>query len=54
MSLRYGRLFDPTVRADYERALTLAKSRLGPVPARRDPAAAADITGGADWQEPPR
>jgi integrase len=31
MSLRYGRLFDKTVRADYERALTLAKERLGPV-----------------------
>jgi hypothetical protein len=31
MSLRYGRLFDQTVRADYERALTLAKERLGPV-----------------------
>jgi len=31
MSLRYGRLFDATVRADYERALTLAKERLGPL-----------------------
>jgi len=31
MSLRYGRLFDATVRADYERALALAKQRLGPV-----------------------
>jgi hypothetical protein len=31
MSLRYGRLFDATVRADYERALTLAKQHLGPV-----------------------
>jgi integrase len=31
MSLRYGRLFDETVRADYERALALAKERLGPV-----------------------
>jgi hypothetical protein len=31
MSLRYGRLFDATVRADYERGLTLAKQRLGPV-----------------------
>ena len=31
MSLRYGRLFDATVRADYERALTLAKERMGPV-----------------------
>ena len=32
MSLRYGRLFDATVRADYERALVLAKVRLGPLP----------------------
>ncbi len=31
MSLRYGRLFYATVRADYERALVLAKERLGPV-----------------------
>ena len=31
MSLRYGRLFDQTVRADYERGLTLAKERPGPV-----------------------
>ena len=31
MSLRYGRLFDATVRADYEKALNLAKARLGPV-----------------------
>ncbi len=39
MSLRYGRLFDATVRADYERALTLAKERMGPVlPAATVPA----------------
>jgi hypothetical protein len=31
MRLRYGRLFDATVRADYEKALSLAKERLGPV-----------------------
>jgi site-specific recombinase XerD len=31
MSLRYGRLFDATVRADYERALAGVKARLGPV-----------------------
>ena len=48
MSLRYGRLFDATVRADYERALVLAKERLGPViPAT--PALA--MTG--NWQELP-
>ena len=33
MSLRYGRLFDTTVRAEYERALTQAKAQLGPMPA---------------------
>jgi len=33
MSLRYGRLFDHTVRTEYERALTLAKQQLGPLPA---------------------
>jgi|LSQX01.1.fsa_nt_gb integrase len=32
MSLRYARLFDTTIRSEYERALTLAKSRLGPLP----------------------
>ncbi|MCL4433867.1 MAG: tyrosine-type recombinase/integrase [Actinobacteria bacterium] len=31
MSLRYGRLFDTTVRAEYERALDLAKARIGPL-----------------------
>ena len=31
MSIRYGRLFDSTVRENYERALALAKERLGPV-----------------------
>jgi hypothetical protein len=31
MSLRYGRLFDATVRQNYERALTQAKAKLGPV-----------------------
>ena len=33
MSLRYGRLFDSTVKAEYERALTAAKARLGSLPA---------------------
>ena len=32
MSLRYARLFDSTVRAEYERALNLAKTRLGSMP----------------------
>jgi integrase len=32
MSLRYGRLFDATVKAEYERALTAAKQHLGTLP----------------------
>ncbi|MBO0856073.1 MAG: tyrosine-type recombinase/integrase [Nocardia sp.] len=53
MSLRYGRLFDTTVRAEYERALDLAKQQA------RTPATGpinlplADITGGADWRNTP-
>lgn len=48
MSLRYGRLFDATVRADYERALTLAKERLGPVL----PVAPTGVPDG-EWRELP-
>lgn len=33
MSLRYARVFDTTVRTEYERALDLAKRQLGPLPA---------------------
>lgn len=33
MSLRYAHLFDATVRAEYERALNLAKTRIGPIAA---------------------
>jgi integrase len=51
MSLRYARLFDTTVRAEYERALDLAKSRLGPLPAGRTPLPLVDVTGGAPWTE---
>lgn len=52
MSLRYGRLFDATVRADYEKALGLAKSRLGPVLPERSPLPLTDITDGRrNWQE---
>ena len=35
MSLRYAHLFDSTVRAEYERALDLAKGRIGAMPHRR-------------------
>lgn len=47
MSLRYGRLFDHTVRVEYERALTLAKQQLGPLPALNgDPHRSGDGDGG--------
>jgi integrase len=50
MSLRYGRLFDATVRAEYERALELAKARIGPLPEgpKRIP-----LTGDGDWRQAP-
>jgi hypothetical protein len=35
MSLRYAQLFDTTIRTEYERALDLAKSQIGPLPAGR-------------------
>jgi integrase len=55
MSLRYGRLFDATVRAEYERALDLAKEHLGPVlPEQRTALPIAAITGGdAGWRDTP-
>jgi integrase len=50
MSLRYGKLFDQTVRAEYERALDLAKVRIGPLPdnKRRIP-----LRGAHDWRDEP-
>jgi integrase len=53
MSLRYGRLFDATVKEEYERALTLAKQRLGATPGARTSLPLTDITGGADWKDTP-
>lgn len=51
MSLRYGRLFDHTVRADYERALTQAKAHLGgPLLPPADPRALPLI---GDWKDQP-
>ena len=49
MSLRYGRLFDTTVRAEYERALELAKARIGGLPTgpRRIPVSS------GDWRQAP-
>ena len=53
MRLRYGRLFDTTVKEEYERALTLAKQRLGAALSNRTSLPLADITGGADWKNTP-
>ncbi len=48
MSLRYGRLFDTTVCAEYERALDHAKTHIGPLPAQR-----IAVTGDGDWRDAP-
>jgi hypothetical protein len=53
MSLRYARLFDATVRTEYERALNLAKAQIGPLPTGRPGLPLVDITGGADWKDTP-
>jgi len=50
MSLRYGRLFDQTVRAEYERALDLAKARIGQLP---DGPKRIPVTADGDWREAP-
>jgi integrase len=53
MSLRYGRLFDTTIRDEYERALTLAKERAGIPTTTRTSLPLTDITRGADWKTTP-
>jgi hypothetical protein len=53
MSLRYGRLFDTTVRAEYERALDLVKQQAKTPRAGRRSLPLTDITGGADWKDTP-
>src|SRR5207344_3452162 len=45
MSLRYGRLFDTTVRAEYERALTQAKAALAATPPAGPPATGPTVIG---------
>ena len=49
MSLRYGRLFDATVRAEYERALAQAKAQLGPLSG----SGATPVSLVTDWKEAP-
>lgn len=53
MSLRYGRLFDKTVRTEYERALELAKQQVHVPATGTINLPLADITGGANWQDTP-
>lgn len=53
MSLRYGRLFDTTIRDEYERALTLAKQRAGIPTNTRTNLPLTDITRGTDWKTTP-
>lgn len=53
MSLRYGRLFDSTVRTEYERALDLAKAQARTPAPGRTSLPLTDITGGADWKDTP-
>ena len=53
MSLRYGRLFDSTVRAEYERGLELAKQQARTPSTGRITLPLTDITGGADWKQTP-
>ncbi len=53
MSLRYGRLFDNTVRTEYERALDLAKTQARTPAPGRTSLPLTDITGGKDWKDTP-
>lgn len=58
MSLRYGRLFDATVRTEYERALDLAKQNIPTIMTAGDTAGRTQlpltvITGGRDWKDTP-
>jgi site-specific recombinase XerD len=53
MSLRYGRLFDATVRDEYTRALAQAKAQLGPaLPGERTQLPITGITSG-NWRDAP-
>jgi integrase len=58
MSLRYGRLFDATVRTEYERALDLAKQNIPTLdttspPTRHSQLPLSVITSGRDWKDTP-
>lgn len=51
MSLRYGHLFDTTLRREYDRALTQAKEHLTACPDAT--ISVADLTGTTDWKTSP-
>ena len=62
MSLRYAHLFDTTVRSEYERALDLAKGRIGAmptptgrpsIPVTANHSRANGCTSGDDWRDAP-
>ena len=58
MSLRYAHLFDATVRAEYERALNLAKTRIGPIATPTGRTRIPIVNSGAgcghdDWRDAP-
>jgi len=53
MSLRYGRLFDATVKAEYERALTAAKVHLGSLPTEPPGGRTTLPVVDGDWKDAP-
>jgi integrase len=53
MSLRYGRLFDSTVRTEYERALTAAKAHLGTLPTEPPQGRVSLPIVNGDWKDAP-
>jgi integrase len=53
MSLRYGRLFDSTVRTEYERALTAAKAHLGTLPTEPPEGRVSLPIVDGDWKDAP-
>ncbi|MCV7198023.1 tyrosine-type recombinase/integrase [Mycobacterium angelicum] len=53
MSLRYGRLFDSTVRTEYERALASAKAHLGTLPTEPPQGRVSLPIVAGDWKDAP-
>jgi Aldo/keto reductase family len=53
MSLRYGRLFDATVRTEYERALAAAKAHLGTLPTEPPQGRVSLPIVDGDWKDAP-